>query len=181
LRLDPASALRTLTDTFPYPGRLEWIGVRPVAREPLIDVESVQVIPGHGLEGDHRMKGRPGSKRQVTLIQREHLDVVARLLGWADVEPNLLRRNLVVSGINVLALKNQTFTIGDVVLESTGLCVPCSRMEANLGVGGYNAMRGHGGITARIVSGGLLRTGDAIRVVLDERIASTVVAAAGAT
>jgi MOSC domain-containing protein YiiM len=78
------------------------------------------------------------------------------------VSPDLVRRNLVVSGISVLALKDQRFSIGDVVLEGTGLCEPCSRMEANLGSGGYNAMRGHGGITARILAGGVLWLGDAV-------------------
>ena len=98
----------------------------------------------------------------MTIIQSEHLEVIGHLTGEARVRPTLLRRNLAISGVNVLALKDQVFSIGGVVLEGTGLCEPCSRMEANLGPGGYNAMRGHGGITARILVGGVLRVGDAV-------------------
>ena len=115
-----------------------------------------------GLTGDHRSR-RGGSPRQITIIQSEHLDVIGALLGQARVAPGLLRRNLAISGVNVLALKDQVFSVGDVVLEGTGLCEPCSRMEANLGTGGYNAMRGHGGITARILAGGVLHVGDAVQ------------------
>jgi MOSC domain-containing protein YiiM len=150
-------------DSFPHAGRLVWIGVRPTKREALVGVAEVQAMAGRGLAGDHRALGRAGSERQVTLIQAEHLDAVARLLARHDVDPRLTRRNLVVAGINVLALKDQVFTIGEVVIEGTGPCEPCSRMEANLGAGGYNAMRGHGGITGRIVSGGVMRVGDAVR------------------
>ena len=162
MKPNPASPLRRLFDTFPNAGRLEWIGVRPRRREPLSARAEVQAIAGRGLEGDHRAAGRAGSLRQVTLIQAEHLDVVSRLLASREIDPSLLRRNLVVSGISVLALKDQVFTIGGVVLEGTGPCEPCSRMETNLGPGGYNAMRGHGGITARVVSGGVLRVGDGV-------------------
>lgn len=163
MKLNRDSPLRRLTDNFPNTGRLEWIAVRPKRREQPVRVDEVQAIAGRGLGGDHRAAGRAGSDRQVTLIQAEHLDVVAHLLARAQVDPVVLRRNLVVSGINVLALKDQVFTIGGVVIEGTGPCEPCSRMEANLGAGGYNAMRGHGGITARIVTGGLLRVGDVVR------------------
>ena len=71
------------------------------------------------------------------------------------ITPELLRHNLVIKSINLLALKNRKFRIGDAIFQTTGLCHPCSRMEAILGAGGYNAMRGHGGLTAQVLHNGL--------------------------
>jgi MOSC domain-containing protein YiiM len=100
----------------------------------------------------------------VTLLQSEHLPAVGALLGRGPVDPVLLRRNLVVAGCNLRALQGRRFTIGDVELEGTGECHPCSRMEEALGEGGYQAMRGHGGLNARILRGGTLRVGDAVEL-----------------
>jgi len=158
------SPLQQLMLNFPCDGMLEWIGLRPRYRASIELVRDVPAITDHGLAGDHAGE-HSGGKRQVTLIQWEHLSVIARLVGRDGIDPALLRRNLMVSGINLLALRNCTFAIGDVVLAGTGVCAPCSRMEAALGAGGFNAMRGHGGITARVVAGGVLRVGDAVRLV----------------
>jgi MOSC domain-containing protein YiiM len=140
-------------------GKLEWIGLRPAHRAPVQVVASVRAEAGQGLIGDRHAES-PGTKRQVTLIQAEHLPVIAALTGHAAIPPEWLRRNLVVSGINLLALKDRRFRIGAVLLEGTGLCHPCSRMEEALGAGGYNAMRGHGGITARVIESGIIYVGD---------------------
>jgi MOSC domain-containing protein YiiM len=96
------------------------------------------------------------------LIQAEHLAVLGALLRRGPVDPTLLRRNLLVRGVNLLALKGRRFRIGDALLEGTGPCPPCSRMEEVLGPGGYNAMRGHGGLNARVIEGGVIRLGDAL-------------------
>jgi MOSC domain-containing protein YiiM len=146
------------------PGRVEWIGLRPGRREPVKSVQETHARPGTGLDGD-RYRGTPDSKRQVTLIQAEHLAAVASMLGKESVDPALVRRNLVVRGINLQALKGRPFRVGGAVLELTGDCHPCSRMEENLGAGGYNALRGHGGITARVVQEGPIRVGDVVEPV----------------
>jgi hypothetical protein len=97
-----------LTARFPRPGTVTWIGIRPERKAPLVPASSVEITP-HGLAGDHR--NRPG-KRAVTLIQAEHLSVIASLAGFETLDPALLRRNIVVSGINLVALRNRTFRIG---------------------------------------------------------------------
>jgi MOSC domain-containing protein YiiM len=153
--------LQVLLDTLPQVGRIEWIGVRPARGEPMNALEAVQIGVDKGLEGD-RFAGRTGNPRQVTLIQQEHLNVIAACLHLPSVSPELLRRNIVVSGINLLALKDKNFRIGDAVLEFSGLCHPCSKMERQLGEGGYNAVRGHGGITARVLESGLVRVDDEV-------------------
>ena len=151
--------------SIPQQGRVEWIGIRPQRMLEVQSVSQVNADPETGLEGDHFKKSSTG-KRQVTLIQQEHLDVVARILGKSEIPPELLRRNIVVSGINLLALKQQQFQVGEVLLETTGICAPCSRMEENLGAGGYNSMRGHGGITAKIIQGGQIKIGDTVCLAL---------------
>ena len=169
IKRQPDHPLHALMDTFPRAGRLEWIGLRPGSRVPPAAVVDAEALAGRGLIGDRKAQ-RAGGKRQVTLIQREHLDVVAGLLGCAAVDPALVRRNLVVSGINLLALRSARFAIGGVLFEGAGLCEPCSRMEEALGTGGYNAMRGHGGIIARVITGGVIRLGDAVEHVVSPRI-----------
>jgi MOSC domain-containing protein YiiM len=127
-------------------------------------VVEAQAAADRGLEGD-RASGRPGGKRQVTLIQAEHLPLIAGFVGLPEVSPALVRRNLVVSGLNLNALDNKRFYIGDVLLEATGHCHPCARMEEALGLGGYNALRGHGGLTARVLTSGVIRIGDVVHAV----------------
>ncbi|HEU4410111.1 MAG TPA: MOSC domain-containing protein [Polyangiaceae bacterium] len=148
----------------PQFGRLEWVGARRGHGEPMIELAEAEFEAGRGLVGDRAAKSKAGGKRQVTLLQHEHLAVLAALARRPGLEPGLLRRNLVVSGVNLVALKGLRFALGDeVVLEGTGPCEPCAKMDEALGAGGFQAMRGHGGITARVLRGGRARLGDQVR------------------
>jgi MOSC domain-containing protein YiiM len=162
--LNPDSPLARLIAGPMRPGRLTWIGLRPARREPLVSVDRAQITVEAGLVGDH-YAGRPGGPRQVTLIQAEDLAAIAGFLGRTEpASPFDLRRNLVIAGINLQGLSDKRFRIGGAVLEATGGCHPCGRMNAILGEGGYNAVRGRGGLTARVIEGGEIAVGDAVSV-----------------
>ena len=129
----------------------------------MLALTEIEVNTERGIVGD-RYAGRTG-KRHLTLLQAEHLPVIASCLGHDTLNPEIFRRNLLVQGINLLALKKQRVQIGTAEIEVTGECHPCSYMEEVLGPGGYNAVRGHGGITARVVKAGLVRIGDDVRMI----------------
>ncbi len=145
-------------------GHVQWIGVRPERKADLNAVAAVEAVAGLGLTGDHRMTKTPGSGRQVTIISQEFIDQIAQFTGHEKIEPGTLRRNIVVQGINLNALRRQRFYVGNALFEATQLCHPCARMEMALGKGGVAAMMGHGGLCARILKGGDIRLGDSIRV-----------------
>jgi len=111
-----------------------------------------------GLAGDH---ARPG-KRAVTLIQAEHLPVIAALVGAGAIAPETLRRNIIVSDLNLIAARHRSLRVGSALLRITVPCAPCSRMEAALGPGGYNAVRGHGGWCCEVVEPGRVARGDKV-------------------
>jgi MOSC domain-containing protein YiiM len=141
-------------------GSVSWIGIRPRRDANVLSLEEIDAVENEGLQGDHY--SNPCGPRQVTLIQAEHLDSIASFLG---LDPALTRRNLVISGFNILSLKGHEFFVGECLLKYSGDCHPCSRMEKNLGPGGYNSMRGLGGITAVIVKGGTIKLNDRLRFV----------------
>lgn len=156
------ASLATLTARFPFAGRIDWIGLRPERRAAMEVVDTAELSEA-GLDGDRSRAG----KRALTLIQAEHLPVIAALVGHARLPPDILRRNLVISGINLVAMRHRRARLGTAVIEITGPCAPCSRMEAALGTGGYNAMRGHGGMTARVLEPGRIAVGDALETLPD--------------
>ncbi len=150
-------------------GKVEWIGIRPGKREAMQSVQTAHISTDKGLHGDHYQGSN--KKRQLTLIQAEHLEAAAHILKRPTIDPGLTRRNVVISGINLQALKEQQFCIGsEVILETTGPCHPCSRMEENLGQGGYHAMIGHGGITTRVIQGGSIQLGDQVQMISKKQL-----------
>jgi len=152
-----------LKQRFPHAGKVEWIGLRTHRGAEIEEKSSIQAITDHGLDGDKAGK-RPGGKRQVTLIQAEYIEVIRSLMPQANINLADLRRNIAVSGLNLNALKDCTIRIGLSTFEITGFCHPCSRLESQLGEGVFNALRGHGGLTAKVIDGGLIQLGDEIKV-----------------
>lgn len=184
------SARATIRKNYVQDGRITWIGIRIATEQPMQILQEVEVNPLVGVVGDHgrhtppRLRAnaphpatptseaaaerRPRGMRQVTLLQHEHLAAMSSLLG-RNVAPEQLRRNLCVEGLPLLALVGQRFWVGEVMLEGTGICHPCDKLEELMGKGGYNAAMGHSGITARVIEGGTLRLGDGVRPVQDHR------------
>lgn len=144
------------------PPTVEWIGLRTEKRGHVHSVTEVAVNVGTGLEGDHFSAGG-APRRQVTFIQSEHLPVVAQLMSREEVRPEMTRRNILVSGINLLSLEGQLFQIGEAVFRCTGPCEPCQRMNATIGPGALEAMAGHGGIMAEVVRPGSIHVGDVVQ------------------
>ena len=157
--------LRERLADVPQRGRLIWIGVRPAHGAPMVPLDEATAIAERGLALDRVAAGAGGGRRQVTLVQAEHLPIVAGFLGRAAIEPTEVRRNLVVAGINLTSLNNLRFAIGDdVILIGTGPCAPCAKLDDLIAPGAFQAMRGHGGLTARVERGGTIRLGDTVHV-----------------
>ena len=160
--------IKNIKAHFFQPGKIEWIGLRVVGSREILQVDTAELLINHGLVGDKSAQ-IPGSKRQVSLIQAEYFAVMESLLNKNKISPQTLRRNIVISGLNLSVLSKQCLKINSAVLEITGNCAPCAKMEQALGYGGFNAMRNHGGINAVVKKGGVIRIGDEVEVCVEAK------------
>jgi MOSC domain-containing protein YiiM len=122
----------------------------------MLEVAEVEVLKDKGLKGC--IHGRPGSKRQVCLIDRETLD----RFGLA---PGIVKENITTQGIDFQSLATgNVLRIGDCVLEITGPCDPCARMD-EIRMGLQEELRGRRGWLCRVLEAGVVRRGDRIELI----------------
>ncbi|WP_137128224.1 MOSC domain-containing protein [Roseomonas sp. HF4] len=151
-----------------FTGVLLAIHVAAEASAPMVELDAAHLIEGVGIEGDRYATARgtyshkPHADRQVTLIEMETLDALARDHG-IDLPPRETRRNLTTAGVPLNHLVGRQFRVGDVVLVGGRLNVPCQYLEDLLGKPVFKPLIHRSGLNCRIVTGGTIRPGDAIR------------------
>jgi MOSC domain-containing protein YiiM len=152
-----------------FEGQLLAICIAPAAGAPLQSVDSVELIEGRGLSGD-RYANKAGAfqktkiepSQEVTLIEQEALEAALRDYKLALTHAES-RRNLLTAGVPLNHLVGRQFTVGDAMLEGLELCEPCKYLQRLTGKEVVRALQHRGGLRARIVRGGTIKAGDAIR------------------
>ena len=150
-------------------GSVHSIHIVAVASEPTVSVEEVRAVAGQGLEGDRYFDGKgswsstPGTGRQVTLIELETIEALERDYKM-KIEPGQARRNIVTRGVALNHLVGREFSVGEVVLLGLRLCEPCNHLAGLTDEKVRPGLVHRGGLRADIVSGGVIRVGDAVRV-----------------
>ncbi|MGH2489727.1 MAG: MOSC domain-containing protein [Candidatus Limnocylindria bacterium] len=144
------------------PGSVEGIHLHGERGEPMRLVETAEVVAGQGLVGD-RMAGLgiPGS--HLTLIAAEGIEAMVADTG-ISLLPHQTRRNILTRGIDVPALVGRRFQVGEAVCYGVRECNPCNHLESLTYPGVRAGLSGRGGLRADVLSGGVIRVGDAITV-----------------
>jgi MOSC domain-containing protein YiiM len=120
---------------------------------PMEELSEVHAMGDRGFDGCAH--GRPGSKRQVLLVDRETLEAM-------DLQPGVIRENITTDGLNVNSLQvGQLLRVGEARLEVSAVCTPCDQMEA-IRPGLRKELWGRRGMLCRVLDSGVIRRGDAI-------------------
>ena len=153
---------------YDFTGVLLAIHIAPEASAPMVELDAARLVEGVGIEGDRYATARgtysrkPHPDRQVTLIEMEALDALARDHG-IELPPHETRRNLTTGGVPLNHLVGREFRVGEVVLLGGRLNVPCQYLEDLLGKKVFKPMINRSGLNCLIVKGWTISPWDSIR------------------
>jgi MOSC domain-containing protein YiiM len=139
---------------------------------PLVEVPCIECVAGHGIRGDRFYDYRDNYKGQITFFSLEVFKRLARHFGLTSKSPGALRRNVVVSGIDLNELIGEEFSVQGVRLRGTGHCKPCYWLDQAFAPGTENFLEGNGGLRAQILSDGVIAVGNAQLVLAGPRLIS---------
>ena len=153
-----------------WTGVVRYLHITPRAFLPMRAMPELRLIEGKGIEGDRYMIGReegfyshkPEVGRQVTLFEYETLVALKRDHN-IDLAPEEHRRNVTVAGVPLTHLVGRQFWLGETLLESTRLSIPCRHIEEITGKAIFDPLINRSGLNCKILKGGTVRVGDAVR------------------
>ena len=128
---------------------------------PLVEVQQVECVAGHGIRGDRFYDYRDEYRGQITFFSLEVFDRLAQHFGLTNKSPGALRRNVIVSGVELNDLIGEEFSIQGVRLRGTAHCKPCYWLDQAVAPGTEKFLQGNGGLRAQILSDGVIAVGDA--------------------
>ena len=130
---------------------------KPPGQAPVLERETIHCVPGRGIEGDRFFGHKDDYKGQITFFADEvYRDLCARL-NIHDKPPSVLRRNVITRGVDLNSLIGVEFEVQGVRFLGVEECKPCYWMDHAFGPGAEEALKGRGGLRARILSEGYLR------------------------
>ena len=153
-----------------WKGVVRYLHITPRAFLPMESFDELKLVAGKGIEGDRYLIGResgfyshkPEEGRQITLFEIETLEALARD-AKIQMLPEEHRRNVTVEGVPLNHLIGRQFWVGDTLLEATRLSTPCRHIEEILGKAVFDPLINRSGLNCRILTGGVIRVGDAVR------------------
>jgi MOSC domain-containing protein YiiM len=137
---------------------------------PLVEARQIECVAGHGIRGDRFYDYRDNYKGQITFFSFEVFERLAQHFGMTNKSAGAVRRNVVVSGIELNDLIGEEFSIQGVRLRGTAHCKPCYWMDQAIAPGAEEFLQGNGGLRAQILSDGVIAVGDAQLVVAAPRL-----------
>ena len=134
-------------------------------KQPMKTVDSATFVAGHGIDGDRHFSAKPHRQGyQVLLIEEETLESFG-------LEQGLVRENVTTEGIDLSSMNSgDLLGLGDdVILQISKACAPCGRMD-DIRPGLQEELQGRRGMLASVVEGGIVSTGDSVRILQGQLI-----------
>jgi MOSC domain-containing protein YiiM len=129
---------------------------QPAGKSPTVEANEVECVAGRGLSGDRFFNFQADYKGQVTFFSLEVFDDLCRRLNVSGKSPGVTRRNVITAGVDLNSLIGEKFEVQGVWFEGVCECSPCHWMDEAIAPGAEAALRGRGGLRARILTDGWL-------------------------
>ncbi len=123
-----------------------------------IEVPMIECVAGRGIRGDRYFDFKEDYKGQITFLSAEVFDELCLALSVCDCSPAATRRNVVTRGVDLNDLIGQDFEVQEIRFRGVQECAPCYWMERAIAPGAKEFLKGRGGLRARILSDGELRS-----------------------
>jgi MOSC domain-containing protein YiiM len=125
---------------------------------PAVEVQSIECVAGHGIRGDRFFDYQKDYKGQITFFSIEVFEELCGALALRERSPALVRRNVITRNVDLAELTGQEFEVQGVRFHGMGECRPCYWMDRAIGPGAEEFLKGRGGLRARILTDGILRS-----------------------
>ncbi|MGJ8654488.1 MAG: MOSC domain-containing protein [Opitutaceae bacterium] len=123
-------------------------------------VGSIECLAGRGIVGDRYLDHQEDYKGQITFFDWAVYQRIRDNFNSPELDPEKFRRNVLVEGVDLNTLIGKKFTLQGIEFEGVEECRPCYWMDEAVNPGVHEALKGHGGLRAKILNDGTLRVAE---------------------